>query len=104
MERDDITTREWEVMLLWKDGSKDWIYLKGIKDTNLVGVLEYTVAYCIQDEPAISWWVSKVLRCRKIIISKVKSKYWSIKHKFMVQFPKTVCESLMIDNGAGNDY
>ena len=40
--RDDITNREWEVMLLWKAGFTYWIHLKDIKGSNLVEVAEYT--------------------------------------------------------------
>ena len=49
-------------MVLWKNGSTDWIQLKDIKDSNPFEVTYYAVEDCIQDEPAFAWWVSKVLR------------------------------------------
>ena len=104
MERNNTTTIVWEVMVLWKYGSFDWIQLKYTKDSNLVKVAEYAVANHIQEKLAFSWWVSKVLRRRNIIISKVKYKYWRTTHKFGVQLHKTVEEALSIDKEAGNDY
>ena len=35
-ERDKIISIVWEVMVLWKYGSTDWIQLKYIKDSNPV--------------------------------------------------------------------
>ena len=81
---DKIGTRICEVIVLWKDGSTDWIHLKDTKDLNPVEVAEYEVENCIQDEPSFAWWVSKVLRRHNIIISKVKSKYWRMTHKFRI--------------------
>ena len=43
-ERDKITTRGWEVMAMWKDGSTDWIHLKDINGSKPVEVAEYVVA------------------------------------------------------------
>ena len=53
-ERDNITTRGLEVMLLWKDVSTDWIRLKDTKDSKPVKVAEYVVANHIQEESAFS--------------------------------------------------
>ena len=70
-ERDKIMTRGWEGMVLYKYVSMDIIQLKYIKDSNPVKVVEYVVANDIQDDPEFAWLVSKVLRRRNIIISKV---------------------------------
>ena len=43
-ERDTITTRGWEVMAMWKDGSKDCIQLKDINGSKPAEVAEYVVA------------------------------------------------------------
>ena len=53
-ERDNITTRGLEVMLLCKDVSTDWIRLKDTKDSKPVKVAEYVVANHIQEESAFS--------------------------------------------------
>ena len=96
--------RGWEVMILWKYGSKDWIQIKYIKYSNPFEVAEYVVTNYIQDDLAFDWWVSKVPSHRNIIISKVKSKYWRTAHKFRIQLTKTVEEALRIDKEAGNYY
>ena len=62
------------------------------------------VENCIQNKPEFSWWVSKVLRHRSIIISKLNPKYWRTIHKFKIQLTKNVEEALRIDKAAGNDY
>ena len=59
---------------------------------------------CIQEEPVFAWWVSKVLRQRNQIISKVKSKYWRMTHKFGIRFPKTFEEALHIEKDQGKYY
>ena len=52
--RNKITTKGWEVMVLWKDGSMDWIQLKDIKYSNPVEVAQFAVADCIQDKPSFA--------------------------------------------------
>ena len=59
---------------------------------------------CIQEEPVFAWWVSKVLRQRNQIISKVKSKYWKTKNNFWIRLPNTVEKELRIDKEDGNYY
>ena len=103
-ERGNITTRGWEVMVLYKDGLTDCIQLKDIKESKPVEVAEYAVTNRIQDKPAFACLVSKVLRCWNIIIFRVKSKYWKTTHKFGIRLPKTVAEALRIDKEAVNDY
>jgi hypothetical protein len=70
------TTRGWELLLKWKDGSEAWLPLKDVKESFPVQVAEYAVQVRIQDEPAFGWWVPYVLKKRSHIIAKVKSKYW----------------------------
>ena len=82
MGQDKITTRGWEVMVLWKDVSTDLIQLKDTKDSKQVKIAEYSVVNHIQDKTALAWWVSNALRWHNRIISKVSSKYWRTTHKF----------------------
>jgi hypothetical protein len=88
-----ITTRGWQLLCQWRDGSSDWIPLVELKDSNPVELAEYAVANKIQEEPAFKWWVSTVLRKRNRIIAKLKSRYWSTSHKFGVRLPKSVREA-----------
>lgn len=102
--RNRITTKGWFLLVRWKDGSTSWIPLKDLKDSNPVQVAEYAVVNKLVDEPAFKWWVNKVLRRRDVIISKVKSRYWSRTHKFGIEMPKTVEEALRIDRKTGTDF
>lgn len=99
-----ITTKGWELLVCWADGSTSWIPLKDIKNSNPVEVAEYAVANKIVSEPAFAWWVPAVLKKRDRIIAKVKSRYWSRTHKFGVRMPKSVKEALEIDAETGTDF
>eukprot|EP00957_Ditylum_brightwellii_P083407 6339901-Ditylum_brightwellii.AAC.1 len=54
--------------------------------------------------PAFKWWVPNIIRKRKQIINKVKSKYWRISHKVGIKLPNTVDEELQIDRETGTDH
>ena len=98
------TTRGWELLVEWKDGSMDWIKLSALKESYPVQLAEYAVANGIDHEPAFNWWVKKTLRRRDRIISKVKSKYWRTTHKFGIRIPKTVAEAYEIDRITGTNF
>jgi hypothetical protein len=99
-----ITTRGWKLPCQWKDGLTSWEHLKDIKESNLIEVAEYAVANRIAKEPAFKWWVSKVLKCRNHIISKVKNCFWRTTHKFGIKLPHSVEEALEIDWITGTDF
>jgi hypothetical protein len=99
-----ITTRGWQLLCQWRDGSSDWIPLVDLKDSNPVELAEYAVANKVQEEPAFKWWVSTVLRKRNRIIAKLKSRYWSTSHKFGGRLPKSVREALAIDEETGTTF
>ena len=58
------TTRGWKVLVEWKDGSVDWVPLKGLKQSNPVDLAEYAMANDISDKPAFNWRVKENLRHR----------------------------------------
>ena len=58
----NTTTREWSLLISWKDRSTEWIKLKDIKDSDPIQIAE-----C-----AFNWWVYSVLKTRNRIIAKVK--------------------------------
>jgi len=68
------TTRGWHILIEWRDGSMDWHKLAEIKDAYPVQLAEYAIANGIDHEPALKWWVRKILRRKDRMISKVKSK------------------------------
>ena len=98
------TTKGWELLVSWKDGSSSWVKLKDLKNSNPVEVAEYAVANRIQEEPAFVLWVKSVLRRHNSIVSKVKKKYWRTTHKHGVRVPtsKSVQEALQLDEINGN--
>jgi hypothetical protein len=98
------TTKGWELLVEWKDGSTSWIPLKDIKDTYPVEVAEYAIVNKIDHEPAFAWWINTVIRKRERIIAKLQKKYWRTEYKFGVRFPKTVEEALQIDKETGTNH
>jgi hypothetical protein len=93
------TTRGWELLVKWKDGSTEWIPLKDLKD-NPIQLAEYAVANQNADEPAFSWWIhTELRRCDKI--RKVKAKYWRTTHKFGIKVPKDVRHAQRLDAELG---
>jgi hypothetical protein len=97
------TTRGWELLTAWKDGSSSWVKLKDLKALFPVQPAEYAVGNKISEEPAFAWWVPHTIRKRDRIISKVKSKYWKRTHKFGIRLPKTVDEALRFDMEDGTE-
>ena len=96
------TTKGWEILLQWKDGTSTWEKLKDVKASYPVQLAEYAHQSCIASEPAFAWWVPHVLKKKHHIISKVKTKYWSRTHKFGIKMPKTVEEAIKLDQENGD--
>jgi Reverse transcriptase (RNA-dependent DNA polymerase). len=96
------TTKGWEILIQWKDGSCTWEALKDVKESYPVQLAEYAHQRQISNELAFAWWVPHVLKKRDQIISKVKSKYWQCTHKFGIRIPKTVEEARKLDRENGN--
>ena len=99
-----ITTRGWELLVEWENGSTSWMKLMDLKESRPIEVAEYDVANWIVEELAFKLWVSHMIRKRNQIISKVKSRYWQTTHKFGMRFPKTTEEALYIDKIAGTAF
>ena len=100
--RRKTTTKGWEFLIRWKDGNITWTPLKDIKESYMVETAEYAVQRRIHDEPAFAWWVPTVLKKRKAILSKVKSKYWETTHKYGIEVPRSVKQAKEIDQKNGN--
>ena len=96
------TTKGWDLLIEWKDGSTNWVSLKDIKESYLVQVAEFALATHISMEPAFAWWVPFMLKKRNRILAKVKSKYWLRTHKFGIRIPKSVEEAKKIDEQKGD--
>ena len=90
------TTRGWEFLVHWLDGSYNWVKMKDLKDSYPVELMEYAESKKIIEEPAFAWWTPYARRKLKRI-NKVKSKYWERTHKYGICMPKNVEEAMEID-------
>ena len=71
---------------------------------NPIEAAEFAKAMGISKEPAFVWWVDNVLRHRKRIISKVKSRYWKTTHMYGIKLPHSVEEALQLDAESNTDH
>ena len=78
--------------------------LQTVKDSNPVEAAECAVANQLDKEPAFAWWVQDVLRHKKRITSKVKSRHWKTTHKCGIRLPHSVEEALELDRKSNTDY
>ena len=60
-----------KLLVLCKDGSKQWFPLKDLKESNPVECAEYAKAMKIDMEPAFCWWVPFTLKKKDMIIAAV---------------------------------
>ena len=97
------TTRGWEILIQWKDGSTSWEKLKDVKDSYPIQLAEYAYEKKLMKEPAFRWWVNHVLKKKERLVSKVKSKYWRTTHKFGIRIPKSVEEAKRLDQMNGDN-
>ena len=102
--RKRFTAKDWEFCVIWKDGSTNWISIKDLKESYPLQLAEYAKNHKLENEEAFSWWLPYVLKKRKLIIAKLKSKYWQRTHKYGIRVPKTVNEALKIDKEEGNTF
>jgi hypothetical protein len=91
------TTVRWKFLVKWANGSRQWIDLKILKESNPVQVAEYTMARNIGEKPAFAWWAPYVLRKRDVIISAVNSRVCKTSHKYGIEVPSSVRHSIEID-------
>lgn len=102
--RRKMTTKGWEILVRWIDGSTDWVALKDLKASFPVELAEFAVQKQVDDMPAFAWWVPYTLRKRETIISKLKTKYWERTHKYGIRIPKTMAEAIRLDKENGNSH
>ena len=97
------TTCGWKLLVLWKDGSKTWLPLKDLKESNPIEVAEFAKSRGVEKEPAFAWWVPYTLRKRDVIISAVKSRVRKATHKYRVEVPRSVKHAYEINKRNGNN-
>jgi len=65
-----LTTRGWDLLEEWKDGSTDWLAQKDYEKTYPIEFEEYTVKHDLQEEPVFAWCIQYVLKKRDRILKK----------------------------------
>ena len=99
-----ITTRGWDLLILWQDGSESWMPMHAIKSSNPVDVAEYASANDLGNEPAFAWWIPEILRKRNRIISKLRTNRKVRKNiKFGVEIPVDIEQARHFDRINHND-
>ena len=98
------TTKGWQLLLRFKDGSTSWHSLKDLKDANPIELAQYAVHTGIDKAPAFSWWVPFVVKKSNRIIKALKKKYFRTLQKYGIKVPKTVAEAQAFDKENGNTF
>jgi hypothetical protein len=96
------TTQGWKFLVQWANGTRQWIDLKVLKESNPVQVAEYVTARDIAEEPAFAWWVPYVLRKRDVIVSAVNTRVRKSSHKYGIDLPTSVRHAIDIDRKNGD--
>jgi len=103
-ERPRRTTKGWQLLVQWCDGSTTWERLKDLKESDPVSAAEYAVANKLVAEPAFSWWVPYTIRKKDRIIKAVNKRYFRRFYKYGLELPKTVERALEIDEETGTTH
>ena len=99
-----ITTKGWDILIEWKDGTTSWLPMKDIKASHPLELAEYAISRQIEHHPAFAWWVPTVIRTRRRMISRLRSSRRVKKNiKFGVVIPQSWEECLALDRENGND-
>ena len=84
------TTVGWNFEIRWKDGTKQWVPLILIKESNPIEVDNFVKSRGIDDDPAFAWWVPHNLRKRDMIISNINARVSRKTHKFGIGVPPSI--------------
>ena len=98
------TTCGWKLQVQWTDGTKTWVPLKDLKESNPIELAEFAKARRIDTEPAFAWWVPFTLRKRDRIISAVRARVRRVTHKYGIEIPTSIEHAYELDRKNGNDF
>jgi hypothetical protein len=68
------TTKGWEILVQWKDGSTTWVMLKDMKNSYPVQLAEDATQRRIVGDSAFASWIQHVLNKQNCIYRKAQSK------------------------------
>ena len=98
------STIGWKLLVQFGDKSQQWVPLKIIKETNPVDVAEFAVSRRIDDEPAFSYWVPYTLRKRDVIVASLSHRLRKTTHKYGIQVPNNIADTIKIDSDNKDTY
>ena len=96
------TTVGWSFLIKWKNGPKEWVHLKVLKESYPVDVAEYVTARGIEQEPAFAWWTPYTLRKHDVIVSAFSSRVRKASHKYGIEIPTSIKPARKINEKNGN--
>ena len=99
-----MTTKGWQLLVLWKDGTEQWVPLKLLKEANPIEVAEFAVSKGIEEYPAFAYWVPYVLRKRDKIVASVNSRIRKTTHKYGIEVPTSISHAYEIDRKNNNTF
>ena len=81
-----------------------WMDLKDVKEANPIDLAGYALASRIDlINQQFALWMLYALQKRKIVIPKVKMKYWKTTHRYGVWLPNNTEEALRFDRETRTD-
>ena len=98
------TTVGWKLLVQFWDGSKQWMSLKVLKETNPIEVPKFAVARGIDDQSVFHWWVPCTLcKCDRII-SEINARVKCTSHNYGIEAPKTIDEARNLEKLNNDTY
>jgi len=91
------TTKGWQFLCQWNDGTTSWHPLKDVQESHLLQVAQYATNNGLAEEPAFAWWIPHTVKKWDRIIKAMKKQYFRIQQKYGIEIPKSVQEAQALD-------
>ena len=98
------TTKGWDLLVEWKDGTQSWVKLSELKESHPIELAEFAKARGLQNEPAFAWWVNYILKKRNAILSAVKARVKKKTHKYGIEIPRNLEHAMELDRLSPHPY
>lgn len=98
------STAGWKLLVQWKDGTKTWIPLKDMRESNLIKTAKFARARGIDDKAAFAFWVPHTLQKRNVVMSLVKSRTRKTTHKHGIELLVSVEDAYRLNKKNGNTF
>jgi len=98
------TTKGWQFLCQWNDGTTSWHPLQDVKESHLLQVAQYAIKNGLAEEPAFAWWVPHTVKKRDRIIKAMKKRYFRIHQKYGIEILKNVQAAQALDTKTGTTF